>query len=131
MEPSIFTKILRREIPAEVIYEDEHTFVIPDKFPSMDGQLLVVTKRQVGYVFDLEEEEYTALMATTKKIAMALDRTFNTERTCIVIEGFEVPHIHVRLYPCLTHALVLAPRKDADDDTLHRLAKQVRAHIST
>ncbi len=126
MSDSIFSKIIKREIPAEFIHEDEHTFVIPDKFPSMEGQLLVVTKRQVPYVFDLTDEEYKALMDTTKRIAKALDKAFSTTRTCVVVEGFEVPHVHVRLYPCTNEELKWAPRNEASDESLKAISAKVK-----
>lgn len=129
MNDSIFTKIIKREIPAEIIYEDEQVIVIPDKFPSMEGQMLVITKRQVPYIFDLSSEEYEALMSVTKKIAKALDRAFSTLRTCVVIEGFEVPHVHVRLYPCKTEAMKWTPRNEASNEELKTLAEKIRAHI--
>jgi histidine triad (HIT) family protein len=130
MEPTIFTRILNREIPAEIIYEDEYVFVIPDRFPTMHGQLIVITKRQTPYVFDLEKDEYEALMGATQKIAKALDTAFNTARTCMVLEGFEVPHVHVRLYPCTTNELVWNPRYEAPDDELKTVADKVRAALS-
>ena len=123
---SIFTKIINREIPAEIIYEDEHTLVFPDRFPSMEGQLLVVTKRQVPYVFDLGDDEYRALMETTRKVSKALDRAFNTTRTCIVIEGFDVPHVHVRLYPCTTAELTWSPRSEASDEKLQEVSEKIK-----
>jgi histidine triad (HIT) family protein len=126
MEPSIFTKIIERKIPAEIIYEDEHTIAILDKFPSMEGQMMVISKRQEAYVFDLPDHEYHALMTTTKKIASALDRAFKTDRTCIIIEGFEVPHVHVRLYPCLTSEIVWSPRSEASSEILAALAAKIR-----
>jgi histidine triad (HIT) family protein len=126
---SIFTKIIKREIPAAIIYEDEHTIVFPDKFPSMPGQLLVVSKRQAPYIFDLTNEEYQSLMATTKMVALALDDTHHALRTCIMVEGFEVPHVHVRLYPCTEGKLVLEPRIEASDETLRALAEKVKAAL--
>jgi histidine triad (HIT) family protein len=127
---SIFTKIIKREIPAEIIYEDAYTIVVPDKFPSMPGQLLVISKRQAPYAYDLSDEEYQALMQTTKRVARALDTALNTKRTCSIIEGFEVPHIHVRLYPCTTEALTLEPRHEASTDDLVALAERVRTALS-
>lgn len=127
--PTIFSRIIAREIPAEIIYEDEYTFVIPDKFPSMAGQVLVVSKREVSYIFELNETEYRALMDTTKKMAAALDTAFQALRTCVVVEGFEVPHVHVRLYPCPTEDLVLSPRHEAGDEELKEIADKVRAAL--
>jgi histidine triad (HIT) family protein len=126
---TIFSKIIAREIPAEIIYEDEHTIVIPDKFPSMPGQLVVISKRQVDYIFKLSNIEYQALMETTKLVAQALDKTLNSLRTCVVIEGFEVPHVHVRLYPCLEEKTILEPRSEASAETLKLLADKVRSEI--
>ena len=130
MIDTIFTKIIKREIPAEIIYEDEHVIVIPDKFPSMEGQTLVVMKQQVAYVFDLDETTYHALMDATQKIARALDKAFGAIRTCVVIEGFEVPHVHVRLYPCKAATLTLSPRREATDEELKIAADKIRAGLS-
>lgn len=129
MGDTIFTKIIKREIPAEIIYEDEHVIVIPDKFPSMEGQTLVVTKQQVPYIFDLDAAAYRALMDVTKKIARVLDAAFETLRTCVVIEGFEVPHVHIRLYPCITPTLTLSPRREASDEEMKAVADKVRAAL--
>jgi histidine triad (HIT) family protein len=124
---SIFTKILKGIIPTEIIYEDEHTFVIPDKFPSMPDQLLVISKRQVSYLFDLSDEEYAALFATTKLIAAALDQISGKERTCLVVEGFEVPHVHVRLYPCNEPGIVLQPKIEVSDEVMAQLSTRMKA----
>ena len=126
---TIFSKIIDREISAEIIYEDEHTIVIPDRFPSMLGQLVVINKRPVPYIFDLNSDEYQALMATTKRVAQALDLVYDTLRTCVVIEGFEVPHVHVRLYPCRTEELVLKPRTEAGDEELKITAAAIREKL--
>jgi histidine triad (HIT) family protein len=123
---TIFTKIIKREIPAEIIYEDDLTIVIPDKFPSTEGQLLVISKRQVPYVYDLTEIEYLGLMQTTKKMALLLDKIFKAVRTCSIIEGFEVPHVHVRLYPCIENKLITEPRIEATSDELKVLADKMR-----
>lgn len=127
---TIFSKIIDREIPAEIIYEDEHTIVIPDRFPSMLGQLVVITKRPVPYVFDLSNDEYVALMNTTKKMAKALDVVYSTLRTCVVVEGFEVPHVHVRLYPCRNTDLVLTPRNEVPDAELQVVAASLRDQLA-
>lgn len=124
---TIFSKIIAREIPANIIYEDDLVIVIPDKFPSMTGQLLVINKRQVPYIFDLTDDEYLRLMSVTKKVAQALDKLFNTVRTCVVIEGFEVPHVHIRLYPCTQEKLTLEPRSEANDKELLELTTKLKA----
>ena len=129
MEDSIFTKIIKREIPANIIYEDDNTIVIPDIMPIMKGQLIVATKRQEAYVFNLTDLEYQALMTTTKIIAKALDKAFDTIRTCIVIEGFDVPHIHVRMYPCTKNELAWESRYKASPEELKEVAEKVRVAL--
>ena len=66
-------------------------------------------------------------MDATKKVARALDKAFGTIRTCAVIEGFEVPHTHIRLYPCTTPTLTLSPRREASDEELKTIADKIRA----
>ncbi len=128
MAETIFTKIINREIPAEIIYEDEHTIVIPDKFPSMRGQLLVITKREAPYLFALDDAEYHHIMDVVKHITRALDRAFDTTRTCAVIEGFEIPHIHIRLYPCRDEQ-ILWERSEASEAELADVAARVRSAL--
>lgn len=96
---TIFSKIIAREIPGQFVYEDDVCAVLMDKFPSVPGQTLVVSKREVDYLFDLTDEEYTHLCAVAKRIALASDTAFNTVRSCLVVEGFEVPHVHIKIYP--------------------------------
>lgn len=128
MEDTIFTKIIKREIPAEIIYEDEHVIVIPDKFPSMYGQVLVITKEQIEYLFDMDDVVYQHVMMVTKKMATALDAAFGALRTCTVVEGFEVPHVHVRMYPCRKEHLEWE-RHEATDEELKEVAEKIRAEL--
>lgn len=96
---TIFSKIIAREIPAQFVYEDDTCIVIMDKFPAVTGQTLVISKKEVDYIFDLPVKEYEHILTVAKRIAHASDQAFETERTCLVIEGFEVPHVHIKLYP--------------------------------
>ena len=103
--------------------------MILDKYPAVPGQSLVILKREVDYLFDLEESEYHHLMQTVKKVAHALDAAFETERTCVVIEGFEVPHVHIKLYPMQQSdenlGDVMTRVEEADDETLKVIAKKI------
>lgn len=102
MSESIFTKIINREIHAEIVWENENIIVLMDAFPVIDGQVLVIPKVQIDHFFDLDSEIYSELFNITKWVARVLKDTFNTQRTVMVIEGFEVPHVHVKLYPANT-----------------------------
>lgn len=129
MEKTIFQKIIDRELPAEILYEDDDVIAILNRFPNIDGETLVITKQSVSYVFDLESGEYLRLMEVARKIAKVLDRTFNTLRTCVVIEGLDVPHVHVRLYPITTPHLKLTHGPEASDDHLESVGDRIRMNL--
>lgn len=100
MEDSVFTKIINGDIPSHKVYEDEQTFAFMDIHPVQSGHVLVVSKRQVANFYELEDGEYQALMATVKKVALRLREVFpEKKRIAVVIEGLDVAHVHVKLYP--------------------------------
>ena len=96
---SIFTKIINGTLPSHKIYEDENTLAFLDIYPVVDGQMVVVPKKQVEFVWDLEDSDYQALMSTTKKVALKAREVFGTEYVGTKIEGVDVPHAHVKIYP--------------------------------
>ncbi len=95
---SVFTKIIQGEIPCYKIYEDDRTFAFLDIAPEAPGHTLVVPKVEVDKVYDLSDEDYTAVMATVKKLARHLEDVLG-ERTMIKVVGIDVPHAHVHLLP--------------------------------
>lgn len=129
---TIFTKIINREIPGHFVYEDDICVVLMDKFPAVPGQTLIVPKQEADYLFDLPQETYDHLFTIAKKVAKASDEAFATLRTCLVVEGFEVPHVHLRLYPMtekesLGH--VITQQQEARDETLAKQAEQIKAEL--
>lgn len=104
MEDSIFTKIIRGDIPSHKIYEDELTYAFLDIHPISPGHVLVVPKQQVEFVWDLDEETYQALMATSRKLAKHLRETLDVPFVGEQIIGVDVPHAHVHLIPFSTAA---------------------------
>ena len=130
MEDSIFTKIIKRELPAEIIYEDDLIIVILNRFPTIEGETLVITKEQVPYIFDLSEETYAHVFRVAKRMAKALDLAFSPLRTCVLVEGFEVPHVHVRLYPVTTPPLRIESGPMATDEELQVVGEKIRAALT-
>ena len=133
MADTIFTKIIKREIPAHFLYEDEYCVAILDKFPTVKGQSLVIPKEEIDYAFDLNDDTYLHLFKTAKKIGKALDKALGAVRTCLVVEGFDVPHVHIKIYP-LTDAdrplgTKIALGKEASDEELAIVATQITAAI--
>lgn len=99
MNDSIFTKIIKGDIPSHKIYEDEHTYAFLDIHPITPGHTLVIPKRQVEFVWDLDEIDYQALQASVKKIAMHLRAALGVPYVGEQIIGVDVPHAHVHLIP--------------------------------
>ena len=102
MQDSIFTKIIKGEIPCEKIYEDEKTVAFLDIHPIVPGHTLVVPRVQVDQFTDLAPEDYIALWQTVQKVANRLKEQLGSVRACVRVEGFDVPHAHVHVYPCET-----------------------------
>lgn len=105
MEPSIFTKIIRGDIPAYKIYEDRQTLAFLDIHPAVPGHTLVVPKVQVNRLEDLEDADYEALMSTVRKVMKRVVGAYGAEyRACLKLEGFDVPHAYVHVIPCRSAA---------------------------
>lgn len=133
MTDSIFSKIIRREIPAQFVYEDDVCVVIMDKFPSTPGQTLVIPRQEIDYIFDLDDATYAHIFHIAKKIAKASDKALKPQRTCLAVEGFEVPHVHIKIYPVNDISQGLSPYLHsgdmADDAELASLAEQIKAAL--
>lgn len=102
MQDSIFTKIINGEIPSYKIYEDDATFAFLDIHPITPGHVLVVPKKQVEFVWDLDDNDYLALMNAAKKIAKHLQSILQVPYVGQQIIGVDVPHAHVHLIPFST-----------------------------
>lgn len=96
---SVFTKIINGEIPCYKIAEDDHYFSFLDINPVSEGHTLVVPKKEIDYLFDLDDETLNGLIAFSKKVAKGIDQALGTIRTGVIVEGMEVPHAHVHLVP--------------------------------
>ncbi len=99
MQDSVFTKIIKGEIPCHKVYEDDKTLAFLDIHPVQPGHTLVIPKRQVEFVWDLEDEDYRALMDTAKKVAQRLRIVVGASYVGEKIIGTDVPHAHVHLIP--------------------------------
>lgn len=95
---SVFTKIVKGEIPCYKIYEDEKTMAFLDIEPEEPGHTLVIPKVEVDKVYELSDEDYNAVMATVKKLARHMEKVLG-QRIMIKIVGIDVPHAHVHLMP--------------------------------
>jgi len=99
---SIFTRIINREIPAHIVAEDNSYIAFLDIMPLVPGHVLVVPKKEVDYIFDLDEETLSGLMLFSQKVAHAMKKVISCRRIGVAVIGLEVPHVHIHLVPMNT-----------------------------
>ncbi|RKR15086.1 histidine triad (HIT) family protein [Maribacter vaceletii] len=97
--PTIFTKIINKEIPCFKIAEDENFFAFLDINPNAEGHTLCIPKKEVDKIMDLDEETYMGLMTFSRKVGKAIEAALDCKRVGITVIGLEVPHAHVHLIP--------------------------------
>ena len=96
---SIFTRIIKGEIPSYKIAEDENHYAFLDINPQAKGHTLVVPKQEIDYIYDLTDEQLSNLHVFAKKVALALEATIDCKRIGVLVIGTEVPHAHIHLIP--------------------------------
>ena len=96
---TIFTRIVKGEIPCYKIAEDERFFAFMDINPVAVGHTLVIPKREDDYIFNLEDDEIGAMMVFAKKVAKAIEKAVTCKRIGVAVIGLEVPHAHIHLIP--------------------------------
>lgn len=128
MVDSVFTKIIKGEIPSHKIYEDDKTIAFLDIAPYTNGHTLVVSKEQIDHVWDLDDERYSYLMGVVKKIANRQREVLKSPRVGIVVEGFAVPHAHVHVFPMYEglEATIEHEVVRPTDEQLAEMAKRLR-----
>ena len=99
---TIFSKIIHGEIPSYKIAEDENFYAFLDIYPLCEGHTLVVPKKEVDYIFDIDDEIYQGLFLFAKKVGLAIEKVVKCERVGIAVVGLEVPHAHIHLIPLKT-----------------------------
>lgn len=127
MENCIFCKIVRGEIPAVKIWEDEKYIAILDVNPINSGHMLLIPKKHSDYLFDLNDKEYIELMLRAKKIAKILKDKLKPKRIGLTVEGFFIPHVHIHIVP-LNKGNELNPEraKPSNSEELKKIAEKIR-----
>lgn len=96
---TIFSRIIAGEIPSYKIAEDENYYAFLDINPLTEGHTLVVPKKEVDYIFDLDDETLSGMMVFAKKVAAKIRQQIACTRVAVVVLGLEVPHAHIHLIP--------------------------------
>jgi histidine triad (HIT) family protein len=133
LQDSVFTRILARELPAAIVYEDDLTFAFMDAGQLNPGHVLVATKQQVETILDADEDTVAALFRTVHRVARAVQAAFEPEGLTILQAnkpaGWQsVPHLHVHVLPRYQNDGVglVWPRKDPPLEELRRIAEKIR-----
>ena len=128
---SIFTKIVNGEIPAYKVAEDENYLAFLDIFPVVKGHTLVVPKKEVDYLFDLDDNSYTGLHLFAKKIAHGLKKALQCEKVGVLVLGLEIPHAHIHLIPMENEADVLnfSKKLKFSQEEFQDIARLISNHI--
>jgi len=124
---SIFTKIIKGDIPCYKVAENDEYFAFLDISPNTKGHTLVVPKKEDNRLFDLSEDEYLRLMQFSYKVAKAIERAVPCDRVGMTVIGLEVPHVHVHLIPLHTMADANFSKKE---DLSPEVFKEIASEIS-
>jgi histidine triad (HIT) family protein len=127
---SIFTKIIKGEIPCYKIAEDDNFLAFLDVNPNAKGHTLCVPKLEIDKLFDLEDELYLGLMQFSKKIAVALEKSVSCKRIGMAVIGLEVPHAHVHLIPLNEMSEMTFKNKvSLTKEKFEALAKKIQSNL--
>lgn len=128
---TIFSKIASGEIPSYKIAEDDRFFSFLDINPVALGHVLVIPKREVDYIFDLEDEELAAMQLFAKRIAKAIGNAMPCRKVGQCVIGLEVPHAHIHLVPMRTEADMdfRKPKLNLPPEEMERIAQAIKAAL--
>lgn len=128
---SIFSKIVSGEIPCYKIAEDDNYLAFLDVFPLVHGHILVIPKKEVDYIFDVEDADLSGLMLFAKKVAKAQRAVVTCKRIGIAVIGLEVPHAHIHLVPMNTVNDInfAQPKISPTKEQLAEMAERIKAKI--
>jgi histidine triad (HIT) family protein len=129
--PSIFTRIINREIPAQIIAEDDRFIAFLDVMPLVMGHTLIVPKHEVDYIFDLDDQLLADMMVFAKKVAKALKQSIECKRIGVAVIGLEVPHTHIHLVPMNSMGDInfSRPKLSPSKEELETTANLIRANF--
>lgn len=128
--PTIFSRIVAGEIPAHKIAETDDFLAFLDVMPTTTGHTLVIPKKEVDYLFALDDDLYTGLMAFAKRIAPAIEKAIPCKRIGVAVIGLEVPHAHVHLIPLNSMAdMNFASKMNPTQEELAETAEKIRQYL--
>ena len=128
---SVFSKIVRNEIPSFKIHENDNFLAFLDINPLKRGHTLVIPKKEVDYIFDIETQEYLQLWEFTQVISKAMKKAISCKRISIVVIGLDVPHAHIHLIPIdnVSEINFNSPKIPLSNEEMNKMANQISSAI--
>ena len=128
---SIFTKIINGEIPSYKIAETEDYLAFLDVFPLVKGHTLVIPKKEIDYIFNMDDELFTGLHLFAKKVSKAVEKAVPCKRIGVAVIGLEVPHTHIHLVPIneVGDINFAKPKLQVDKAEMEEIAKKIKAEF--
>jgi histidine triad (HIT) family protein len=125
---SIFTRIINREIPGHIVAENEQFIAFLDIVPLVMGHTLVVPKKEVDYIFDLDDDTLAGLHVFAKNVALAVKKAVPCKRIGVAVIGLEVPHTHIHLVPMNSMGDInfTKPKLSPSTEELAEVAERIR-----
>ena len=129
--PSIFSKIISREIPAHIVAEDDDCLAFLDILPLAKGHTLVVPKKEVDYLFDVDDALLQKMIVFSKQFAKAIEQAITCKRIGVAVIGLEVPHAHIHLIPLQSVSDInfSRPKLKLSEEEFIKIAGDIRSHL--
>jgi histidine triad (HIT) family protein len=129
--PTLFTRIVSREIPANIVAEDDNCLAFLDINPLVTGHTLVIPKKEVDYLFDLDDALYAKLQLFAKKVSVGVKKAIPCRRIGVAVIGLEVPHAHIHLVPLNSMGDInfSRPKLSPSKEELAATAAKIRAAL--
>ena len=128
---SIFTKIVNGEIPSYKIAEDDNYFAFLDVFPLVKGHTLVIPKKEIDYIFDVDDDMLAGMMVFAKNVAKAIGAAIDCKRVGMTVIGLEVPHAHIHLIPMNVEKDIsfTNPKLKLSQEEFNQIVSQIREKL--
>ncbi|MEY3421494.1 MAG: hypothetical protein RIR48_1786 [Bacteroidota bacterium] len=129
--PSIFSRIVAGEIPCYKIHEDDDFLAFLDVYPLVKGHTLVIPKKEIDYIFDIDDEKLAEMMVFSKKVAKAIKKTIPCQKVGVSVIGLEVPHAHIHLIPMnnVSEMNFSQPKLKLESSEMEKIAADIKANL--
>jgi histidine triad (HIT) family protein len=128
---SIFSKIINREIPGHIVAEDDRFIAILDIMPLVMGHTLIIPKKEIDYIFDIDDNTLADMQVFAKRVAIGLKKAVPCKRIGVAVIGLEVPHAHVHLIPMNSMGDInfSSPKLRPSQEELAKVAEEIRGNL--